>query len=459
MSEEPGNAGVLIVANNRDDRRVLFDSFDGADFDAIYTARDVSQAHALLAQDPELALIFVEFTDPYAEAEGLCRLLAGHPRWRLVPRIGVLPAGALPPGSPGGPNAPVAQWIRSPVSAAEALRHARDLLSPVRPSGGGNSGDGDWIEHLEVPALLVDLTADRIRRANQRALKLLRCDAQALQGSSARDLVGELPPMRSEGLGLGEARIDAKGDPRLVGLAALRFGGDNGRLVLLTASAQAESPLEMLAGLARTGLDGQGVQPVLKRLIADYGLDFFYVCVERGGTDAEPQVLAAFPRTAQGTVHPVWQTELYRRVLAGAEFSASEEASTRLNDPFFKQLRLQSVLALPLFGEGQRAIGALVAGGRKAQPRSSELLSVLRMVGSHLALQSLVARYRSDSRFQGLHDSLTRLPNRLLFNDRLSIGDRRGWTRVASSSRCCSSTSTVSRRSTTASATLWATRY
>ncbi len=420
MSRDQGNAGVLIVASNREDRRVLFDSFDGADFEAIYTARDVSQAHALLAQDPELALIFVEFIDPYAEAEGLCRLLAGHPRWRLVPRIGVLPAGALPPGSPGGPNAPVAQWIRSPVSAAEAMRHARDLLAPVRPSGGTDADNGDWIESVDVPALVIDLAADRIKRANQRALKLLRCDAQALQSASALDLVGELPPVRSEGLGLGEARIDAQGDPRLVGLAALGFGGDTGRLVLLTASAQAESPLEMLAGLARTGLDGQGVQPVLKRLIADYGLDFFYVCVERGGTDAEPQVLAAFPRTAQGTVHPVWQTELYRRVLAGAEFSASSEASSRLNDPFFKQLRLQSVLALPLFGEGQRAIGALVAGGRKAQPRASELLSVLRMVGSHLALQSLVARYRSDSRFQGLHDSLTRLPNRLLFNDRLS---------------------------------------
>ncbi len=417
MPETIHNAGVLIVASNRDDRRVLFDSFDGAEFEAIYTARDVAQAHALLAQDPELALIFVEFIDPYAEAEGLCRLLAGHPRWRLVPRVGVLPAGALPPGAPGGPNAPVAGWVRSPINAAEAMRQARELMAPPTPVV--DRSDAGWIEQLDVPALIVDVGSDSVRGVNQRACQLLRGDAEQITGSSARALIGHLPPVRDEGMGLGEGRIEANGDPRLVGLATVGYGGGNGRLVFLTASPQAESPLEMLAGMARTGLDTQGVQPVLKRLIADYGLDFFYVCVERGGTEAEPQVMAAFPRTAQGSLYAVWQTELYRRVLAGSEFNAAEDAVARLGEPFFKQLRLNSVQAVPLYGESQRALGALIAGGRKPQPRAPELLAVLRLVGSHLALQSLVARYRSDSRFQGLHDSLTRLPNRLLFNDRL----------------------------------------
>lgn len=417
--DDARKAGVLIVASNREDRRILFDSFDGADFEAIYTARDVAQAHALLAQEPELALIFVEFLDPYAEAEGLCRLLAGHPRWRLVPRVGVLPVGALPPGAPGGPDAPVATWIRSPISAPEALRHARELLEPVPHSASSVTLGAGWLEAIDTPAVIVELAADRIRAANQKACLLLRREASDLLKASARATLGELPPVRSEGMGVGEARIDAGGDPRLVGLACIGFDGAGSRLVLLTASQSAESPLEMLAGLARSGLDSQGVQPVLKRLIADYALDFFYVCVERGGTEAEPQVLAAFPRTAQGALHPVWESELYRRVLAGAEFSAASDAAARLGEPFYKQLRLQGVSAVPLFGEGQRAVGALIAGGRKAQPRATELLAVLRMVGSHMALQAMVARYRSDSRFQGLHDSLTRLPNRLLFNDRL----------------------------------------
>jgi diguanylate cyclase (GGDEF)-like protein len=421
MKNETGNAGVLIVASNREDRRILFDSFDGAEFEAIYTARDVVQAHSLLAQEPELAMIFVEFLEPYAETEGLCRLLAAHPRWRLVPRIGVLPVGALPPDSPGGPSAPLAAWIRSPVNAAEAMRQARELIAPVAHlPGTGVAVDGThWIERIQVPALIVDASIDRILAVNSRACRLLRRESTELLESSAKACVGDLPPVREETIGHSEGRIDAGGDPRLVGIAAIALDSHKGRLVLLTAGAQAESPLEMLAGLARSGLDSAPVQPVLKRLIADYGLDFFYVCIERGGTESEPQVLAAFPRTAEGALHAVWQTDLYRRVLASAEFSAGEDAATRLGEPFFKLLRLSSVHAVPLFGEGQRAVGALIAGSKKAQPRAPELLAVLRMVGSHLAMQALVARFRSDSRFQGLHDSLTRLPNRLLFNDRL----------------------------------------
>ena len=144
-------------------------------------------------------------------------------------------------------------------------------------------------------------TADAANFTAYRAagVNRLSLGVQSLSADRLRDLGRIHGPdearraFREEGLGLGESRIDAQGDPRLVGLAAISYGGAEGRLVLLTASAQAESPLEVLAGLARTGLDLQGVQPVLKRLIADYGLDFFYVCVERGGTDAEPQVLAA----------------------------------------------------------------------------------------------------------------------------------------------------------------------
>jgi diguanylate cyclase (GGDEF)-like protein len=106
-------------------------------------------------------------------------------------------------------------------------------------------------------------------------------------------------------------------------------------------------------------------------------------------------------------------------VLAGAEYAADHDAAAQLGDALFTQLRLSSVIGVPLFGEGPHATGALIAGSRRPQPRARELLAVCRLIGSHLAMQALVVRYRSDSRFQGLHDSLTRLPNRLLFNDRL----------------------------------------
>jgi len=42
MTQSDGRGSVLIVATDRDDRRVLFDALDSQEFDAIYTAKDVA---------------------------------------------------------------------------------------------------------------------------------------------------------------------------------------------------------------------------------------------------------------------------------------------------------------------------------------------------------------------------------------------------------------------------------
>ena len=44
MTANEGAGSVLIVATDRDDRRILFDALDAQEFDAIYTAKDVAQA-------------------------------------------------------------------------------------------------------------------------------------------------------------------------------------------------------------------------------------------------------------------------------------------------------------------------------------------------------------------------------------------------------------------------------
>ena len=48
MNTNESRGSVLIVATDRDDRRVLFDALDSQEFDAIYTAKDVAQARAFL---------------------------------------------------------------------------------------------------------------------------------------------------------------------------------------------------------------------------------------------------------------------------------------------------------------------------------------------------------------------------------------------------------------------------
>ena len=41
MAEESSQSSVLIVTTQRDDRRVLFDTLDSQNFEAVYTAKDL----------------------------------------------------------------------------------------------------------------------------------------------------------------------------------------------------------------------------------------------------------------------------------------------------------------------------------------------------------------------------------------------------------------------------------
>ena len=81
---------VLLVSGNRDDRRVLFNTFDSLGYDAVYTARETEHARALLHEDPKIALVVVDFSDA-AAAFNWCEALYDPKIARSV--LGVLPAG------------------------------------------------------------------------------------------------------------------------------------------------------------------------------------------------------------------------------------------------------------------------------------------------------------------------------------------------------------------------------
>src|SRR5262249_23039410 len=80
VNANEGRGSVLIVATDRDDRRVLFDALDAQEFDAIYTAKDVAQARAFLEQDPQIDLVLLEFLDDARSALTFCgQLRQYHP--------------------------------------------------------------------------------------------------------------------------------------------------------------------------------------------------------------------------------------------------------------------------------------------------------------------------------------------------------------------------------------------
>ena len=121
MTANEGAGSVLIVATDRDDRRVLFDALDAQEFDAIYTAKDVAQARAFLEQDPQIDLVLLEFAEDTRAALAFCSELRQYHPGAPVPVIGILSGSSarqqshwdrMPPG--------VIEWITSPVHAGEA---------------------------------------------------------------------------------------------------------------------------------------------------------------------------------------------------------------------------------------------------------------------------------------------------------------------------------------------------
>ena len=87
MTANEGAGSVLIVATDRDDRRVLFDALDAQEFDAIYTAKDVSQARAFLEQDPQIDLVLLEFAEDTRAALAFCTELRQYHPGAPVPLV------------------------------------------------------------------------------------------------------------------------------------------------------------------------------------------------------------------------------------------------------------------------------------------------------------------------------------------------------------------------------------
>ena len=128
------------------------------------------------------------------------------------------------------------------------------------------------------------------------------------------------------------------------------------------------------------------------------------------------------------------------------------------NDEFFlrKKLGVNGAFAFPIHAGGELTAVLEFFTPAAIVPEDA-LLEVMRQIGRQLG--RVVERIHAQEQIahQATHDSLTGLANRLLFR----IGSRSCWSApsgAARSPRCCSSTSTGSRRSTTRSGTRRATR-
>ena len=97
---------------------------------------------------------------------------------------------------------------------------------------------------------------------------------------------------------------------------------------------------------------------------------------------------------------------------------AGSQPGLALSGPGFQ---VEAVLALPLLDSDSKVIGSLLAAAREPFADSDAVLIAARAVAGRLAQAVELERALDQSRAKGLQDSLTGLPNRLLFNDRLDI--------------------------------------
>ncbi|MGA9342871.1 MAG: bifunctional diguanylate cyclase/phosphodiesterase [Rhodanobacteraceae bacterium] len=126
MEPVHGFGTILIVMRQRDERRALFNAFDGY-FEAIYSAADVSQARSLLESVPRVDLILLEFPVDSRRVVDFCAELACSP---VRSRMSII--GMLKPGTRRMDERPVVDgvvdWLASPVAPETVLEHIGTLL-------------------------------------------------------------------------------------------------------------------------------------------------------------------------------------------------------------------------------------------------------------------------------------------------------------------------------------------
>ncbi len=432
------SAGILLVAAQRDLRRVMFDTLDRVGYSKIHSARDISHAAILLeggAPQQPLQLMVLVLDGDEVQARNNCEQLRRLPGASEAPLIVVLAEEAscspaeLPPGIIDWLSAAqigtelVARWQRAPTGMVKA---------PAALAGDGaaqgnwrcvfEEGEGEWLMVDVQTQCLIEVSPSVIRHSRLPASQwtgLPLAEAIQFDPDVPASIYSEAdrrwyPARRKSGQEYDNGQVNVR-RVRHGGCAALALQFRSDR-----ADHRAEAALSLLSRLFSPGSGVDAHTAVSRLLFDELALDYLAVWSARSDAADTPTQILQLCRSEQAQWPPAHLQSSLQLVLGGKSMRYRTDAGKLASmDPLLQQLDLAGFVGLPLLDERHTVLGAMLAGSRRGFAEIAVVEPVLRCAAARFARALELEHTREQGRAEGLVDALTGLPNRLLFNDRL----------------------------------------
>ncbi len=431
---------VLILLNDRAERRRLFELLDSMEFEAIYAAKDAAQARTMLNQESGVELIVLEFVPDDTESMAFCTDVRAHAHTAKIPLLAILagdsgsiwPAGKMP--------AAVSDWVAIPVDVELARRKIERMFAPPPETKAEPEIKTDGYKFA------FDYSLDELLVSDPASGKIVEANQTFLSQSGYRpvDVVGAL---------LDDFDLTHRDDARREVIAAVNKTGsaryrcqtpraDGRRLMMdtMTRLVRVGADVRWLTAMrpmstddvARTLADfmdhlwktrgaGHLGRQLGQRLIELGKFDYLSLVSQRGESESGSELSLNYvrPGLAKPLVDQLAQVVL-RKVLNGDAFVVPSGAWKALGaEAQNATQRLEFLIGVPLRDVNDEVIGGLLASGREVLNDGSIVPAATRAFAARVSTELDLEHALDQGRAKGLQDSLTGLPNRLLFNDRL----------------------------------------
>jgi diguanylate cyclase (GGDEF)-like protein len=425
MMQIPDASGVLIFTPRRDTRRAVFDALDADGGFVLLSARDAFQLEALLADAPPLQVAVVGGDGSDDVRLGM-RVLRSFAAYRDIPVVYLVPDGPLAVAPDDG-----SAWLRESAIGAELAQRVRMAVAVETAPSPAPAADADFRFAFDAGAAwVIASAADGCIVDAGAAMQRLCADDAPVQGRVLRDVFSMVdgaawPMPDGDGMACVLRRVDGLEIPGEVDVRHLLDGQGGHRIAVafrdMRAGDSAARALSLLSVLDACPSDDEGLGEAAAMLADALDLDVVGIWSALPESDAGPEVIA---RIWNGPGQVEWaeaaDLPLLRQCLGGeALVRLGDGRAQPLADPLIEALGLGAFVFLPLLDERRSPIGAMLAGRRRSAGDGRVFELALRAASARFSAALELRRARDQGRERGLVDTLTGLPNRLLFHDRL----------------------------------------